>query len=61
MKDIEEREDLERLLWKFYETAMADEEIGHHFKDLNLDKHIPVITDFGKRSCSDGPSISTVR
>ena len=28
---------------------MADEEIGHHFADLNLDKHIPVITDFWEK------------
>ena len=49
MKDIEEREDLETLLWKFYETAMADEEIGHHFAELNLETHIPVITDFWEK------------
>ncbi|MBS1768890.1 MAG: group III truncated hemoglobin [Acidobacteria bacterium] len=49
MKDIQERADLEKLLWKFYETAIADEEIGHHFIDLNLDKHIPVITDFWEK------------
>ncbi|MCC6451664.1 MAG: group III truncated hemoglobin [Acidobacteria bacterium] len=49
MKDIEERKDLETLLWKFYETAMADEEIGHHFAELNLETHIPVITDFWEK------------
>lgn len=49
MKDIEEREDLETLLWKFYETAMADEEIGHHFAELDLETHIPVITDFWEK------------
>ncbi|MBX3281731.1 MAG: group III truncated hemoglobin [Acidobacteria bacterium] len=49
MRDIEEREDLERLLVRFYETAMADEDIGHHFVDLNLATHIPVITDFWEK------------
>lgn len=48
-KDIETRADLEGLLRAFYEKAFADELIGHFFTKvvpLNLDTHIPVITDF---------------
>lgn len=48
-KDIETRADLESLLRAFYEKAFADETIGHFFTQvvpLNLDTHIPVITDF---------------
>lgn len=48
-KDIETRADLEGMLRAFYEKAFADELIGHFFTKvvpLNLDTHIPVITDF---------------
>lgn len=48
-KDIESRADLEGLLRAFYEKAFTDELIGHFFTKvvpLNLDTHIPVITDF---------------
>jgi hemoglobin len=48
-KDIETRADLEGMLRAFYEKAFADETIGHFFTQvvpLNLDTHIPVITDF---------------
>lgn len=48
-KDIETRADLEGLLRAFYKKAFADELIGHFFTKvvpLNLDTHIPVITDF---------------
>ena len=47
--DIETRADLEAMLRAFYEKAFADELIGHFFTQvvpLNLDTHIPVITDF---------------
>ncbi|NNE66115.1 MAG: group III truncated hemoglobin [Pyrinomonadaceae bacterium] len=46
MPDIETRKDIEKLLQDFYTTAMKDELIGHHFVDLDLKSHLPVITDF---------------
>jgi hemoglobin len=49
MKDIEKRQDLEALMVSFYSVALADDVIGHFFTKvvlLDLDKHIPVITDF---------------
>jgi hemoglobin len=49
MKDIEMREDLENLLIEFYKTATDDEQIGHHFKDLDLVSHLPVIVDFWEK------------
>jgi hemoglobin len=49
MKDIETREDLEVLLTEFYTIATIDKEIGHHFADLNLNVHLPVIVDFWEK------------
>lgn len=49
MNDIETREDLEKLLTEFYKIAVVDEEIGHHFDDLNLAAHLPVIVDFWEK------------
>ncbi len=49
MKDIENRQDLEALMVSFYSVAIIDEVIGHFFTKvvpLDLDKHIPLITDF---------------
>jgi len=46
MKDIETREDLKTLLTEFYTIATTDKEIGHHFADLNLTAHLPIIVDF---------------
>lgn len=46
MKDIENREDITLLLTRFYSIAMKDNLIGHHFKHLDLESHIPVFTDF---------------
>lgn len=49
MKDIETRQDIERILKSFYAKAFADETIGYLFRDvarLNLAEHLPVITDF---------------
>jgi hemoglobin len=48
-KDLESREDLLKLLTAFYEKVFEDELIGHFFRDVmnvDLEKHIPVITDF---------------
>lgn len=46
MKDIENRDDIARLLRRFYSAATEDALIGHHFTDLDLESHIPVFTDF---------------
>jgi len=49
MKDIETRQDLETLLAEFYKTATTDEEIGHHFNDLDLETHLPRLVDFWEK------------
>ena len=48
-RDIETREDLELLLGEFYKIAVADSEIGHHFAELDLAAHLPVIIDFWEK------------
>ena len=48
-RDIEKREDLENLLGEFYAVATRDEKIGHHFDDLNLETHLPIIVDFWEK------------
>jgi hemoglobin len=48
-KDIMNREDLLLLMDKFYSKALTDASIGKYFTEvvqLNLEKHIPHITDF---------------
>ncbi|CAN5783494.1 hypothetical protein BH20ACI4_BH20ACI4_24710 [soil metagenome] len=49
MKDIETRNDLEYLLSEFYKIAIKDVEIGHHFDDLDLETHLPVIVNFWEK------------
>lgn len=49
IKDIENREDIDLLMRRFYERAMADDLIGFIFTDvamLDLDHHLPLIGDF---------------
>ena len=49
LPDITTRADIEFLLTKFYEQAFADRVIGYIFTDvthLNLETHLPVITNF---------------
>ena len=53
--DIETRRDLERLLEEFYKIALKDEEIGHHFEDLDLESHLPIITDFWEKNLFGSP------
>jgi hemoglobin len=48
-RDIETRDDCERLVRAFYGRALADPMIGYLFTDvakMDLDKHVPVITSF---------------
>ena len=56
-KDIEERAELERMLEIFYQKAFKDDLISHFFLEvvpLNLETHIPVITDFWESVLLDG-------
>jgi len=48
-RDIETREDLELLLGEFYKIGVADSEIGHHFAEIDLAAHLPVIVDFWEK------------
>ena len=48
-KDIQTREDIELLLTRFYDVAIVDGEIGHHFVELDLVTHLPVIVDFWEK------------
>lgn len=48
-RDIETRDDLERILTAFYERIFKDEVIGYFFTEvvpLDLNVHLPLITDF---------------
>ena len=55
MRDIETREDIELLLESFYEIAIKDELIGHHFADLDLKTHIPTFVDFWDKALFGRP------
>jgi len=48
-RDIETREDLKFLLTEFYKIAVVDSEIGHHFAELDLAAHLPIIVDFWEK------------
>ena len=48
-RDIENREDIDRLMVRFYSAALADDLIGFIFTDvakLDLEHHLPIIGDF---------------
>ena len=48
-RDIENRDDIDRLMVRFYTAALADDEIGYIFTDvakLDLEVHLPIIGDF---------------
>lgn len=49
MTDIGTRDDLERLLRDFYSIALDDPPIAHHFLELDLEGHLPVIVDFWEK------------
>lgn len=48
-RDIETRADIEHLLTEFYKIVIYDPEIGHHFDDLDLVSHLPIIADFWEK------------
>ena len=48
-RDIEDRCDIDKLLQAFYKAAIVDTEIGHHFDDLDMKSHLPVIVDFWEK------------
>jgi hemoglobin len=53
MKDIENRADLEKLLWEFYSRLLKDPAINYIFTDvakINLEEHMPSLTDFWEQS-----------
>lgn len=54
-KDIESREDIEKLIMHFYSKVRADEKISFLFKDINWQHHIPVIVDFWETIILDNP------
>lgn len=48
-KDIEGRQDIEKLIRNFYTHAMQDELIGPFFTEvaaIRLDEHLPIMYDF---------------
>ncbi|CAN5617075.1 hypothetical protein BH24ACI3_BH24ACI3_13650 [soil metagenome] len=49
MKDIENRQDIDQLMQRFYTKALGDDVIGYIFTDvakLDLEHHLPIIGDF---------------
>ncbi|MGI8951469.1 MAG: group III truncated hemoglobin [Chitinophagaceae bacterium] len=49
MKDIENRNDIDELMKKFYAKAIPDEVIGYFFTDvtkMDIINHLPIIGDF---------------
>ena len=54
-RDIQTRADIELLLDEFYKVAMHDAEIGHHFDELDLEAHLPIIVDFWEKVLFGNP------
>lgn len=49
MNDIETRQDIERIIKKFYERLFADDRIAYLFTEVaqtNLETHLPKLSDF---------------
>jgi len=55
LRDIETRDDIVELLTEFYKIIIDDDEIGHHFDDLDLEHHLPIITAFWEKVLFDRP------
>ncbi len=58
MKDIKTYEDCLFLIEKFYDKLLVDVQIGHYFKHLPLDIHIPKVADFWAFILIDKPGYS---
>jgi len=58
LPDIETRGDIDRLLVRFYEQAMVDPQIAHHFTELDLAHHLPIIGDFWEKLLFSRPVYS---
>ena len=57
-KDIETREDIKLFLKRFYDEVIIDPTVGIIFTKvvpINLDHHIPLITDFWETILLDNP------
>lgn len=49
LTDIENRQDIDNLMWSFYDRMMVDPVIGYiftHYAKLDLTSHLPIIADF---------------
>lgn len=46
---------MENLLNKFYAVATRDEEIGHHFAELDLAAHLPITINFREKILFSAP------
>lgn len=44
--DITTREDIAKLITRFYEKVRADEQLKPHFLDIDWEHHTPIIIDF---------------
>jgi hemoglobin len=58
LKDLENREDLEKLLTEFYTVAITDDKIGHYFTSvvkLDLKTHLPIIVNFWEKVLFGNP------
>lgn len=49
-KDIQNRNDIEQIMRKFYDKLLVDDSISHYFDDLvkndRLEHHFEILTDF---------------
>lgn len=56
-QDITHREDIERIITRFYELSFQDDRLGKIFKEispLRLETHIPLVADFWEGILLDG-------
>ena len=53
--DIRSRADIEKLLVEFYSVIIPDKEIGHHFAEMDLASHLPMIVDFWEKVLFGNP------